>query len=540
MDAENTSLLESQPFLCGTAAVLGALLVLPFLSQFGVAGPHEEGLMTAPAMRIFEGEVPYRDFSTRTNPGTYYVLALLYGVISPTVTGARALVVILAATMAGCLQRIGSRFLKGPWSLFPVALFVMTGITHFPVVNHHWLGATSFLAGMLALLRWDEKPGPSRAAQLGVVVACAWWFLQHDGGVVGLTVLLYAFLCRPQGWLRDLAVMALAFFTASALLWSHMLYHNGARALFDYTILEPLKFHVSFSEFKYSWEPLRNHWNAFLAGWPNFAFNGPALKWLGHSLSYLGVWWVKYGLFYLVMWGTVAGLAVRKGKLPRPFLIVFGGVWLMTLTQGRQDMLYLNYINTGWYLVLGLLVYEFLPLRAVWAALIAGLFGLQYLFGFSDSLSYRYPITALRGTYYSKSPEEARYYSDFYRTVNRLSPPGSYILAYPYFPSLTFLTGTRNIGRPPIVLPQAYSDEIIKNDIVPRLAEVKPEFIYRLPLTAQSLIDTPGADPETFFVIMEEWDRQILADYELFQDRGLIQIYRRKKDEKAPLPESEP
>lgn len=507
---------------------MGALTVSPFLNQFGVAGPHEEGLMTAPAMRLFNGEVPYLDFSTRTNPGTYYVLSFLYAAVSPTITASRFLVVILGAVMAGTLQRIGSRFLSGKWSLLPVVLFCTTGITHFPVVNHHWLGVTSFLLGMLSLIRWDEKPGPRRAAELGGVVAFAWWFLQHDGGVVGLTVLLYAFLCRPPGWLKDLAVMAVAFFGTSLLLWLHVIYHLGFQALIEYTVLEPLQYHVGFSEFKYSWQVLLGPWETFTRGWPRFHWSGPALKWLGHSLSYLVVWFVKYGLLYWVLFGAALGVVVRRKEPSRPFLIVFCGVWLMTLTQGRQDLLYVNYIDTGWYLVLAWLIAEFSPVRKVWAGLLVAIFSFQYLFSYLDSTEYRYPIRTLRGTYYSKDPEEARFYQHFYETVMQLTPPGSYTLAYPYLPSLYFLTATRNLGRPPIVLPLAYSDDILEDDILPRLEETRPDYIYRVPMSERSLQDTPGADPKLFFQKLAEWDQKILAQYEMFRDLRVIQIYKRK------------
>jgi hypothetical protein len=518
----------SQKTLLGLAVFLGIVTVMPFLSQYGVAAPHEEGLMTAPAWRLWDGEVPYRDFSTRANPGTYYVLAALYATVSASVVAARTLVVLLSVVIAGCLQRIGSRFLDGWWSLLPVALFVCTGITHFPIVNHHWSGMASLLVGLLCLIRWDENTTGVRAAVLGAAVAACWWFLQLDGGVLGLTVLLYAFVFRPPNWIKNLAFMAISFFSFSLLLWSHMLFAVGPQSLWEYSILEPLRFHVAWNEVEYSWKPLRNSWNAFQTGWSKFSFNGPALKWFGHSLSYLLVWFIKYGLYYVGLWGAILAVAIRKGKVPRPILFVLATVAIMTLIQGRQDMLYINYLNTGWFVLVSWMIWEFFPVRVVWAGLLVSVFAVQYVFGFLDSLEYRYPIRTLRGTYYSKNPQEAGFFQAFYDHVQKLSPPGSFALAYPYVPSFYFLTGTRNVGRPPIVLPLAYSGDILTDDILPRLAETKPNFIYRVPMTKESLLDTPGANPYVFFKTLEDWDQKILADYEMFKDLNVIQIYKRK------------
>ncbi|MBI3929679.1 MAG: hypothetical protein HY319_29330 [Armatimonadetes bacterium] len=508
------------------AALLGAATVLPFFADDN-AGVNDEALNAVAATRLLEGEAPYRDFHMRSNPGTYTLLWALYRVLGPSLTTNRLMVVLMAALMCLALGWLSQKLLPDRWPALPVLLFGFTGVTHFAVVNHHWLGVLCFLAGLMVLVHWVEHPGSRTAACLGGMLALGWWCLQSDAGALGLAALTVLLVQRPPGWIRDAAVSAAAFLLVSLILWTPVLLRADPSLVVELSIREPLRYHGPFNRSLYSWSPLVQAAGAILDQLGRVRMDSAGWLWLGHAVSYLGVWIVKHGALYLVVLGAFYVLAREPRSQPLVRTVLIAYLALLFVSFGRQDMLYTNYLTPLHYLFLAWLLARYAPRPLWWAAGLLALFGIQYGFGVLESRRAVYPIHTARGTLYSADPARAQGLTELYRLAGKATPPGTKTLAYPYAPAFTFYSGTRSVMRPPIILP-LHNSEAEFQQLLEDVARERPPYIYHLPLGPEALSAYPTVDRSHFWSELARWNDQLFSGYQPVGRVGGAVIYRRK------------
>lgn len=490
---------------------LAVLICSPYFSAYHAMD--DEAVCTLGAQRILRGEIPYRDWDTRHFPGSYFLSAGWFCIAGSGLLGTRSLMLVLAGTLA-CLQFVlAEKVLGRPRAWLASALWLFAGVTEFPVLGYHWFATAAYLAGVLAVIRWAQEPGRRRAVWVGCWGAITVWFLQSEG--LGL---LLAWICLSLRRPKDFFTAFLAAVGCSFALWSPVILTAGLGPVYTGSI-ESMGRHASFnrSPFQASrvWEPTLYIWqNAFHGQW----------LWLTHSLSFLGVWYCKYIGYFPVLGLAVIGEWFQRQKGPSPLrVLLISQVCLTLACWNRQDMLYMNYLAPGFYIVLMALLERWLLVRFF----IAGLFAVQCAFGIADAGSFVYPLQTLSGTYELDDLGQARALQEVYREAIRLTPPGSVTFAYPYASAFYPLSGTRNATRYPVLVPVLYSREEMQTAL-DQLDSAKPHFIYHYVLGMEVLKDYPTVDPARFKSEMDWFDDQIASRYSLEKQIGAVQILRHK------------
>lgn len=190
-----------------------ALLEALFVFNRGIALADDGNMMMA-ALRVLDGQVPYRDFvHFFYSPGNAYLLSLLYSIFGDSYLIMRAIWALAQAFSVLLVFNISSRFVSKPLSLFPTAIaFFMLG---------PWFKAFYPFFSLLTfwgISKYLEKPGKSRSSVLGIICAMALFFRQ-DIGVwasilsfvsVALNRLVWPPKNRHQFWLEESYLVGVA------------------------------------------------------------------------------------------------------------------------------------------------------------------------------------------------------------------------------------------------------------------------------------------------------------------------------------------
>jgi hypothetical protein len=161
-----------------SAALASGLLVY----NRGVAVA-DDGNMVMAALRVLEGQVPFRDFvHFFYSPGSVYLLAALYAVFGDSYLLLRVLWMVMQAFCVLLVFVVASRFVSRRWALLPTAVvWLMPG---------PWFKVSYPFCALLAfwgMLRYLEQPGPRRSAELGALCALT-LLLRQDIGMWALAL----------------------------------------------------------------------------------------------------------------------------------------------------------------------------------------------------------------------------------------------------------------------------------------------------------------------------------------------------------------
>ncbi len=169
----------------GRVATVGILLLSLFYLLIGLnAGlrVYGDGLSLYAAMRILDGDVPYRDFWTMYAPGEFYLLAGLFRMVSPSITAARVLSVLvnlsIAAVLYGILRKFVSRALALTGLILAIIWIGYLRYSTYPVFPSL---LCAFCAASL-LIGYTTREKNSQLILGGVLVGMAALF-RHDMGL---------------------------------------------------------------------------------------------------------------------------------------------------------------------------------------------------------------------------------------------------------------------------------------------------------------------------------------------------------------------
>lgn len=216
----------SQGFFWTLAALLFLVLqVSPLVNRV----TEDESMLVYDAHRVSQGQVPYRDFFGLWAPGGYYVFSGgPWGWWGRPETGCRYLQVGVLLLFTVLLARSFHRWGRWAWplaALFPVVLFPMCGF-----MGNHWFAVVTYMGAVLLAARLRKAPDmPWAWVALGALAALAGWFLQTQGFLAVILVLLTVlFVGRPAGNLPGKAVRAVGGALAATVLLLAPLFLAGA------------------------------------------------------------------------------------------------------------------------------------------------------------------------------------------------------------------------------------------------------------------------------------------------------------------------
>ncbi|HYE97362.1 MAG TPA: hypothetical protein VEJ18_00570, partial [Planctomycetota bacterium] len=101
----------------------------------------DDGVFTVGARRLARGEAAYRDFSTHTTPGAFYLIAAVGSILGHSFETARLVGMILALAVAGAVYVFTHRLTASvPVALLGFALALLP-FAYAPSYSHHSLSA---------------------------------------------------------------------------------------------------------------------------------------------------------------------------------------------------------------------------------------------------------------------------------------------------------------------------------------------------------------------------------------------------------------
>lgn len=218
-------------------AVAGGLVCYGLFVNRGL-GLSVIGYSVAPAERVLQGEIPYRDFLFNYTPGILWVNALLMKAFGPTLMATRiGLFVFKLATLL-TLYHLGRKLTNRWTALVPVVL-TLAWLGHqqiFSVYPDQYLVLFA-LAGLLCMLNYDRTGGLRWLALCGLATGTVFLFKYNVGVLLAASCMAVVFLRelmttrRPAGAAKAIAFYALGFAVVAGALLAYLAYNNALGAM---------------------------------------------------------------------------------------------------------------------------------------------------------------------------------------------------------------------------------------------------------------------------------------------------------------------
>jgi hypothetical protein len=409
-----------------TVLVFSVAYFLPVFRLLGALS--DEGVIVHGAIRIVEGQVPYRDFFEFLGPGSFFALAAWLKIFGATFDAVRLLLVATLALIAA-LTYVAARMASGR-RVVAASLTVAWLIRAPHETNHHWFTTAASIACAVALLGAALAP-PARLAcfTAGLFAGAAAMTTQTRGALLAFAVVV-VLLSRPER--RRTVPMALAGISlvpAIAALYFGVIGALGA-AVADAVVF-----------------PLRQYTRIQVVGFGAFASAADAGIVAAFPLTFVLVVIARY----------VRGVSTERLLAP----LVLAGVGFIG-TYPRPDVTHLAFAVP---LALPLLALAMAALGEALrgyarVALAAGLLGV-WAWHMADSVTFRIavaraplPVVATaRGVVRAAPGVRTRDLAWLVDGIQRHTAPTDAFLFYPYMPMLPFLTQRHHVAHLDVVVP---------------------------------------------------------------------------------------
>jgi hypothetical protein len=291
----------------------------------------DEGYFANQALRVLQGQVPYRDFDSLYTPGLLYLHAAIFALLGgPSLLALRVVSLIGRALLFGMTYVLGQSLARPWWAAVPPIL-LLAGLDAVP---NRWEPHPGWLSTGFALLAvWLL---PRRVASAGAAAGLAFAFKQNTGVFLLVAVALFTWLTRAsfRAWLACVG-QTLAGFGLVTLAW-----------------LLPLLVAIDGELARLA---------PFIGGVNQAALFSPpeALALLPLAAGVLGLWWGWTGSSTrhpLLAWYVVAGWSLFLTEYPRmdvahlawsaPLLLVLGAIAVDHL-PGQVGVLALSAVVLG-------------------------------------------------------------------------------------------------------------------------------------------------------------------------------------------------
>lgn len=459
---------RSLPYI--VTAVCAILYFCPFLRVLSHSG--DEGTLIMGAVRVANGQLPFRDFIEVMGPGTFYWLALFFKLLGTTWLATRICLLVTTTVIAVLLLYLARRLRCG-LDAVPVIFFVAVSYHSWNAISHHMDSNLFALLSFAAFVSWMDtpidKPRLFTLVLAGAGAGLTTWFILPKGILLFLAfaLLLCIFYRQSPVFRPAFAALLGGFVAVNAAVLAWFWVQGGLPDLIYANLTWPLTNYASVNVVPYGWEFYQLYWSGFMAALkPIFSTAGGLALSSILSAPFLAVLGLPLVLLVCVM-------RFRQGAFDRtnlPYWIA--GCAMLISEMHRKD---LPHIVFGSPLLILLAFYYCRRIRGTWVGT-----GLQLLTACAVLLAVLNPLVALseqgklttrRGVVYDASRDD--YVLD-YLEAHML--PGEPLFVYPYAPMYYFLTAAQNPTRYSILMYHINTSQQFR-EVIGALEETRVRYV---------------------------------------------------------------
>ena len=482
---------RSVPYIA--AAVCSFLYFWPFLRVLSHSG--DEGTLIMGAVRVAQGQLPFRDFFEVMGPGTFYWLAIFFKLLGTTWLATRV-DLLFTTTLTLLVLLYLARRLQTGLEIAPLVFFVAVSFHSWNVVSHHLDSNLFGLAAFAAFVCWMDSPRPLTLFLAGSASALTMFFMLPKGLYLFLALVLTLWLYRKEHpFSRACAVLLGGFALTTGLVGVWFWGNGGLHDLIYANLLWPLHHYSSINEVPYGWEFRQIYWSAFTSSLES-AFSprvGLALS------SVLSIPFVVVMALPLVLALCLARFRREAfDRLTVPYWIAGTAFWFSEMH--RKDI---NHIVYGAPLFILLAFFYCRRITAAWVKA-----ALRIVTACAVMLALLNPLIA-HSSRYRHETRRGLVYDSFRSTdvldyLNANVANNSPVFVYPYSPMFYFLSGAQNPTRYSLLMYNMNTDQQFR-EVVESLETAKVRYVvwdrsfprwindwfpaYRIPPSDQQIIE---------------------------------------------------
>lgn len=240
-------------FLLGALLFLYAYLFTPPFIPIDHGG--DGAIYEADGMRMYQGEVMYRDFFQFSTPGTALVYALSFKLLGCRLWIPNLALLLLGLGLAGLGVVIARKFMRPRLALLPSAIFLTGLYRNHLDPTHHWFSLLPVMGALAVLM---ERRTPPRILASGFLCGLAVCFTQSRGlaAIVGFAAFLWWESSRKQeggrALLKKETLLIAGFFAALIAVNSYFVWKAGLTRFLWCTVVFGAKYY-----------PQDANWNTF-------------------------------------------------------------------------------------------------------------------------------------------------------------------------------------------------------------------------------------------------------------------------------------
>jgi hypothetical protein len=419
------------PYLLFT--LCASLYFLPFMRL--LLGNGDEGLLVYGAVRIAHGQVFARDFFEVVGPGTFYWLALFFKLFGVTFVATR-ICLFVTSLGTGLAMYFLSRRICGRYRILPCILLAGTYFgSSWPAISHHVDSNCFALLSVACMTVWQDRRKDGLLFAAGAVAGATTCFLQPEGVLLLVSILLWLWMQRKRGStsLLSLGAVTGGYMSVVGLMLVYFWSRHALWDLFYANVVWPSEHYSAVNVVPYAQGIIHYYWDHYVIAKSGF-----------HWTVVMAAVLITPFLFVAALPGLLPALAARyRRNTVGPELVLYWLCgWALWLSEiHRKDICHLVF---GSPLLIILCIYYLEQYRAKVADLALQILAISAtcLAGFNLFLvlSARPLATRVGSVALLKS-------DPVITLLQSKAGPGEEIFAYPYCAIYYFLSATTNPTR---------------------------------------------------------------------------------------------